>query len=226
MNKYGRLIDRLLPVFYVLFLVFTLTACGGTDNNNSSDADATMPEVTAETPATTKTTTNNPIVKMDTNKGTVIIELFADKAPDTVKNFLHYVNEGVYNNTIFHRVVRDTINQAGEYDFDQKKITTIFPSIKNEADNGLKNIRGTIAMARSADPDSAARQFFINVSDNKEFDHKEKTLSGWGYCVFGKVTKGMETMDRISLVKTKAYGPFSKYTPMSPVNIRSITVIE
>lgn len=164
-------------------------------------------------------------VRMDTNKGTAVIELYPDKAPETVKNFLRYVNEGKYNNTIFHRVIKGFVNQGGGYTHNYKLVETYDP-IKNEADNGLKNLRGTIAMARQSDPDSARNQFFINTADNKILDHKDKTPTGWGYCVFGKVVEGMEVMDKISKVQTRAYGPFAADTPTFPVSIRSIVVIE
>jgi len=167
----------------------------------------------------------NPKVKMDTNKGAVIIELYPEKAPETVKNFLRYVNEGKYNNTTFHRVVKDFVNQGGGYNHDYKLVDTFGP-VKNEADNGLKNLRGTIAMARKNDPDSARNQFFINTADNKILDHKDKTSAGWGYCVFGEVVEGMSVMDRISKVRTRGFGPFAADAPISPVSIRSIVVIK
>ncbi len=167
----------------------------------------------------------NPKVKMDTNKGIVIIELYPEKAPETVKNFLHYVNEGKYNSTVFHRVVKGFVNQGGGYNHDYKLVDTFEP-IKNEADNGLKNLRGTIAMARKNDPDSARNQFFINTADNKILDHKDKTPAGWGYCVFGKIVEGMKVMDRISRVRTRGFGPFAADAPLSPVSIRSIVVIK
>ena len=167
---------------------------------------------------------DNPKVKMNTNKGTVIIELFPDKAPETVKNFLHYVDEGKYDSTIFHRIVKGFVNQGGGYDHDYKLVET-FPAIKNEADNGLKNKRGTIAMARKNDPHSAKNQFFINTADNKILDHTDKTPRGWGYCVFGEVVEGMDIMDKISRVRTTAHGPFAADAPMIPVSIRSIVVV-
>jgi len=164
-------------------------------------------------------------VKMDTNKGSVIIELYPEKAPETVKNFLHYVNEGKYDSTVFHRVVKGFVNQGGGYNHNYKLVDTFEP-VKNEADNGLKNLRGTIAMARKNDPDSARNQFFINTADNKILDHKDKTPTGWGYCVFGEVVEGMNVMDRIAKVRTRGFGPFAADAPLSPVSIRSIVVIK
>ena len=224
MNIFARVTNKLLLVFSVFYFMLSLSACGENGNNENNVSDKTVPVVAA--PVDVPVSPDNPKIQIDTNKGKIIIELFADKAPITVKNFLRYVNEGVHNNTIFHRVVKDTLIQAGEYDFDQKSITTAFPPIKNEADNGLKNNRGTIAMARSANPDSASRQYFINTANNNKFDFTEETPVGWGFCVFGTVREGMEVIDRISRVKTRAYGPFDQYAPTLPVIIRSITVID
>lgn len=166
----------------------------------------------------------NPRVKMDTNKGTVIIELFPDKAPETVKNFLRYVEAGRYDGTIFHRVIKGFMNQGGGFKHEYKQIET-WPPIKNEADNGLKNVRGTIAMARTNDPHSATSQFFINTVDNPNLDHTDKTIRGWGYCVFGKVIEGMDVMDRIAIVQTAAGGPFRSDVPKFPVSLRTVTLI-
>ncbi|MEE9494278.1 MAG: peptidylprolyl isomerase [Gammaproteobacteria bacterium] len=169
---------------------------------------------------------DNPIVKIDTNKGKVLIELFPDKAPETVKNFLHYVNEKKYDNTVFHRIVKDFVNQGGGYNHQYKLVET-FPPIKNEADNGLQNTLGTIAMAHTADPHSARNQFFINMADNSLLlDHKDKTPRGWGFCVFGKVIEGMAAMERIARVRTQAHGPFEADAPVFPVSIRSIRLVE
>jgi cyclophilin family peptidyl-prolyl cis-trans isomerase len=168
---------------------------------------------------------DNPKVKMDTDKGTVIIELFADKAPETVKNFLRYVEAGKYDGTVFHRVMKGFMNQGGGFDRDYKKVDT-FPAIKNEADNGLKNTRGTIAMARTNDPNSATNQFFINTVDNPNLNHTNKSVRGWGYCVFGKVTEGMDVMDKISLVKTGPAGPFPSDAPVETVTIQKVILIQ
>ena len=162
---------------------------------------------------------------METDKGTAIIELYPDKAPDTVSNFLRYVEAGKYDGTIFHRVIKGFMNQGGGFDHEYKKVETFTP-IKNEADNGLENSRGTIAMARTSDPNSATNQFFINTVDNTNLNHTNKTVRGWGYCVFGKVVEGMDVMDRISLVKTGAAGPFPSDAPVVPVSIIKMTLIE
>ncbi len=174
----------------------------------------------AQTPALA----DNPKVLMKTSQGDVEIELFADKAPNTVKNFLAYVNEGAYDGTIFHRVIKGFMNQGGGFDKDYNKRPTKAP-IQNEADNGLKNKRGTIAMARTGQPHSATNQFFINTVDNPFLDHTGKNMRGWGYAVFGKVTKGMEVMDKIADTPTKP-GRLGQNMPITPVVIEKIEVIE
>jgi len=143
----------------------------------------------------------NTIVKLETSEGDIIIELDDEKAPITVANFIKYVDEGFYDGTIFHRVIPDFMIQGGGFTADMQQKKT-HPNIKNEADNGLKNNRGTIAMARALSPDTASSQFFINLKDNDFLNFKQKNLEGWGYCVFGKVTSGMEVVDKIATVKT------------------------
>ena len=142
-----------------------------------------------------------PRVQMKTNHGTIVIELNAEAAPKTVENFLGYVNEGFFDGTIFHRVIKGFMIQGGGFtpDMNQKKTKSPVP---NEADNGLKNDRGTIAMARTMDPDSATAQFFINTVDNDFLNHQAKNARGWGYCVFGKVVEGMDAVDAIENQKT------------------------
>jgi cyclophilin family peptidyl-prolyl cis-trans isomerase len=167
----------------------------------------------------------NPEVKMDTSAGPVIIELYPDKAPETVKNFLRYVADGKYNGTIFHRVIPHFMNQGGGYTKDYRKVAT-YPPIKNEADNGLKNIRGSIAMARTGDPNSATNQFFINTVNNRGLNFHSKTVSGWGYCVFGQVKQGMDVMDKIAAMKTGPGGPFPSDVPATPVVIKQVTLIK
>ncbi len=167
----------------------------------------------------------NPEVKMVTTKGTVIIELYPDKAPKTVKNFLNYVNTGAYNGTIFHRVIKNFMDQGGGFTPDLKKTATNAP-IENEADNGLKNLKYTIAMARTSAPHSATNQFFINNKDNNFLDFTSKTPSGWGYAVFGKVIKGQNVIDNISQVRTGARGPFASDVPVDNIIIRKMTVVK
>jgi cyclophilin family peptidyl-prolyl cis-trans isomerase len=168
---------------------------------------------------------SNPKVRMETTKGVVIIELYPDKAPESVENFLRYVNAGKYDGTIFHRVIKRFMNQGGGFTPDFTKVETFAP-IKNEADNGLKNKRGTIAMARTGDPHSATNQFFVNTVDNSFLDHTSKTPRGWGYCVFGTVVDGMDVMDRIAKVTTGARGRFQQDVPMEDIVIQKVSVIE
>lgn len=167
----------------------------------------------------------NPKVKMETSKGTMIIELYPEKAPKTVANFLAYVNAGTYENTIFHRVIKDFMNQGGGFTADFKKVESKDP-IQNEADNGLKNLKHTVAMARTSAPHSATNQFFINTADNAFLDHSSKSMRGWGYTVFGKVIEGENISGAISRVKTGAGGPFTKDVPQSTITIIKITEIK
>ncbi|MEN8216612.1 MAG: peptidylprolyl isomerase [Pseudomonadota bacterium] len=164
-----------------------------------------------------------PIVNMQTNLGTIVIELDAEKAPKTVDNFLRYVNEGFYNGTIFHRVIENFMIQGGGFtsDFQRKKNHS---PVENEANNGLKNVRGTIAMARTGDPHSATAQFFINVKNNAFLNHTAPSGRGWGYAVFGKVIDGMDVVDEIRKTKTGRGGPFWKDVPQTPVIIESVSV--
>lgn len=147
----------------------------------------------------------NPVVELKTTEGDIRIELDPAKAPKTVENFLKYVDSGFYNNTIFHRVIPGFMIQGGGYDARMQEKPTNAP-IENEADNGLLNKRGTIAMARTQDPDSATSQFFINLVDNDFLNYTGATPDGWGYCVFGKVVDGMDTVDKIAAIKTKTVG--------------------
>ena len=144
---------------------------------------------------------DNMSVKLKTNYGDIVIELDAKKAPISTENFLEYVKSGFYNGTIFHRVIPGFMIQGGGFTQDMKQKATR-ANIKNEADNGLRNERGTIAMARTHVPDSASSQFFINLVDNHFRDFKSKTPNGWGYSVFGKVVSGMDVVDKIATVQT------------------------
>ena len=166
----------------------------------------------------------NPKVEMETSKGKIVIELAAGKAPETVKNFLNYVDAKYYDGTIFHRVIPNFMIQGGGFTSGMKRKSANAP-IKNEADNGLKNDRGTIAMARTGDPHSATAQFFINSINNDFLNHKGKSPQGWGYAVFGKVTAGMEVVDAISAVKTVTRGRF-RDVPAETIEIRSVRVLK
>jgi peptidyl-prolyl cis-trans isomerase B (cyclophilin B) len=159
-------------------------------------------------------------IVLETNLGTIDITLDAERAPKTVANILRYVDAGHYDGTIFHRVIPGFMAQGGGFDATYAKKPTHEP-VQNEADNGLKNLRGTVAMARTGDPHSATAQFFVNFADNGFLDHTAKDASGWGYTVFGRVTAGMDVVDRMAAVKTGAQGTFSKDAPLEPIVIRS-----
>jgi peptidyl-prolyl cis-trans isomerase B (cyclophilin B) len=166
----------------------------------------------------------NPQVLMETSMGNMKIELFKDKAPISVRNFLTYAKEGYYEGLIFHRVIKTFMVQGGGMDADMQPKKTKF-AIKNEANNGLSNKRGTLAMARTNVVDSATSQFFINVVDNHFLDYKGKTPDLFGYAVFGQVVEGMEVVDAIKEVKTGSKGGHSD-VPVEPVFIKSVTIIE
>jgi len=163
------------------------------------------------------------LVRMETSKGDITLELDGEKAPVTVENFLSYVEKGFYEGTIFHRVIEDFMIQGGGMDAALKQKKTAAP-IKNEADNGLQNKRGTIAMARTQAVDSATAQFFINVTDNDFLNHQGKSPMGYGYAVFGKVTDGMETVDAIRKVDTGNSG-MHQDVPVEPVVINKLSVV-
>ena len=165
----------------------------------------------------------NPMVKLTTSKGEIVLELDKEKAPITVENFLKYVKAGHYDGTVFHRVINGFMIQGGGMDKSMKERATEAP-IQNEADNGLKNKAYTIAMARTADPHSATAQFFINVADNGFLDHTAKNPQGWGYAVFGKVVKGQEVVDAIKAVPTMTKG-FHENVPVVPVIIEKAEVV-
>ena len=162
------------------------------------------------------------MVDIKTSLGTITVELDADKAPKTVENFLAYVDKDYYSGLIFHRVIAGFMIQGGGFTRDFEKRETR-PPIQNEADNGLKNLKGTIAMARTGEPHSATGQFYISLEDNGPLDHRSKTRDGWGYAVFGTVTSGMDVVERIGGVRVGANGPFSQDCPLEPVVIESIT---
>ena len=175
--------------------------------------------------STEKTMSDTPTkVKLTTNLGEIIIQLNAEKAPVSSANFLTYVNEGFYNGTIFHRVIPDFMAQGGGFDtsFNQK---AVHAPIKNEADNGLKNTRGTLAMARTNDPNSATAQFFINLKDNTFLNHTGKNASGWGYAVFGEVIEGMDVVDTMAKQPTGNRGGHQD-VPKSDIIIEKAEVVK
>ncbi len=173
---------------------------------------------------TTNSQAETTMVKMDTNHGTIMLELDAENAPNTVANFLTYAKEGFYDGTIFHRVISNFMIQGGGFTEDMNQKTTHDP-IENEANNGLKNDNGTIAMARTGDPHSATAQFFINVKDNDFLNFSSETPQGWGYAVFGKVTEGMDVVEKIKAVPTTTKGPYQD-VPAETVIIEKVTVVE
>lgn len=165
----------------------------------------------------------NPLVKMRTSQGDIVLELYPDKAPKTVANFLHYVGSGHYNGTVFHRAIQKFVIQGGGFTPDFQYKPTLAPVI-NEATNGLKNEPGTLAMARAYDPDSATAQFFINLDDNKFLNHHRPHPDYYGYCVFGKVVKGMDVAKKIGAQPTAAGGPFAADAPVEPVVIEEMVL--
>ncbi len=162
------------------------------------------------------------MITLKTNFGDIAIELDFDKAPISAANFLQYCREGFYDNTIFHRVIDGFMIQGGGFTADMEQKSGNAP-IQNEADNGLSNETGTLAMARTNDPHSASSQFFINVSDNKFLNHSGKTAQGWGYAVFGKVVDGMDAVNKIKQVNTGNHG-FHQDVPLEPVEILSVSI--
>jgi peptidyl-prolyl cis-trans isomerase B (cyclophilin B) len=165
----------------------------------------------------------NQQVKLETSLGDIIIELNAEKAPISAQNFIDYVNSGFYDGTIFHRVIPGFMAQGGGFDKDFKQKSVKAP-IKNEADNGVKNTRGTLAMARTNDPESATAQFFINLKDNGFLNHTAKTSQGWGYAVFGQVIDGMEVVDKMAEQPTGSNGGHQD-VPKTTITINKASLV-
>lgn len=166
----------------------------------------------------------NPKVLIETTLGNITLELDAENAPNSTENFVSYVNDGFYDGTIFHRVIPGFMIQGGGMNPDMSEKTTK-ASIKNEANNGLKNDRGTVAMARTNEPHSASSQFFINVKDNDFLNFKSEDMQGWGYAVFGKVVDGMDVMDKIVAVETGTNG-FHQDVPKESILMNKVTIVE
>lgn len=164
-------------------------------------------------------------VEMKTNAGNVIFELYPDKAPQTVHNFMEYVKTGFYKGTVFHRVINKFVVQGGGLTPELQPKPTLAP-IANEATNGLTNERGTLAMARAYDPNSATAQFFVNLDSNKFLNHYKPEPDYYGYCVFGKVIKGMDVMDKIAGRPTGAAGPFQSDVPLEPIIIEDVSLLK
>ena len=204
-------------------------ACGGGGSEPEPAAEeSAAPEPAAEESAPSGEAAEGasdivyPTVEMQTSLGLLTIEVYPDEAPKTVENFLSYVNDGFFDGTIFHRVVPGFVIQGGGFTPDMTKKETQ-PPIENEADNGLRNLRGTICMARTNDPHSATSQFFINTKDNPMLDHQDK-IRNWGYAVFGKVTTGLDVVDAIEAVDTGSRDGYQD-VPLEPVVIESARVV-
>jgi peptidyl-prolyl cis-trans isomerase A (cyclophilin A) len=197
------------PLLTALFLLVTPLAM----------AQTAKPATTTAAPAA-----DNPTVVVHTSQGDITMELFADKSPKSVANFLRYVHEGFYPGTVFHRVIPGYLIQGGLYTKDLQPRRTHSP-VASEADNGLSNLRGTVAVARGADPNSGTAQFFINLVDDRRLDYvgNQSGLT-WGYTVFGKVVKGMDVVDKIASLPTHGQGPFAADVPQTPVIIESVNV--
>lgn len=203
----------ILASLVMLFLIFSSMSCDKSEEKTDNNTNAAEKQVKDNVMQNNK-------VELKTNMGNIIIELDAEKAPITVANFLKYVNSGFYDGVIFHRVIANFMIQGGGFTKDMQRKPTN-PPIKNEADNGLKNLRGTISMARTSIPDSATSQFFINHRDNTNLDYSPGNP---GYAVFGKVVEGMETVDKIAAVKTGITAGM-RDVPVEPVIIESARVV-
>ena len=206
--------------FASLFAPLFILGCAST---NSAIASQTQPNSASNVNPQETTMSNMPLVELETSMGNITIELNEEKAPKTVENFLNYVNSGHYEGTIFHRIIDGFMIQGGGMDAQMNEKKTNAP-VENEADNGLKNDKGTIAMARTQDPHSATSQFFINVKDNDFLNHSGKNMQGWGYTVFGKVTSGMDVIEKMKGVPTGRFGMHAD-VPTEPVIIKSATII-
>ena len=166
-----------------------------------------------------------PVVEMQTSMGTIVIELDAEKSPITVKNFVKYAEDGFYTGTIFHRVIDGFMIQGGGFNQSMTEKKVLTPALKSEANNGLSNDRGTVAMARTSDPHSAKVQFFVNLKDNNFLNHRTTNdPQGWGYTVFGKVSKGMDVVDKIAKTPTGNAGYYEN-VPTTPVIIQNVKII-
>ena len=199
---------------FILALTLSMVGCGGSNAADKADAKAT----------TGGNMSANPIILIETTKGNIKIELDAAAAPKTVENILAYVNDGFYTGTIFHRVIPGFMVQGGGMTATMQEKADKRAPVQNEADNGLKNDRGTLAMARTSDPHSGSSQFFINVKNNDFLNFKAPTGSGWGYAVFGKVTGGKEVVDAIKKVKTGRKG-FHDDVPVDAVVIEKAVLL-
>lgn len=200
----------------LLALLISIAACNETTPTNAPPANRLVIDLASG---------NYTCARIDTTMGNIDLALDKVKAPITVKNFMDYANSGFYAGTTFHRVIDGFMIQGGGWTTDLNRKENTNEPILNEADNGLKNIRGSIAMARTMEPHSATAQFFINVNNNRNLDHTQKTMRGWGYAVFGQVIKGMDTVDRIRKVETGAKGLLPQDVPVDDIVINKVSEI-
>jgi peptidyl-prolyl cis-trans isomerase B (cyclophilin B) len=202
-----------------LSVAVTWLVVGCLPQQNGGHDDAENP------PATVAERDLTPTVVLETSKGTIVLELDAEKAPRTVANLVAHVKAGFYDGLTFHRVMRDFMIQTGRSTPDMKRRSSQVQPLRSEADNGLKNVRGAVAMARTTDPHSAQTEFFINTVDNPDLDYTEPTPEGWGYTVFGRVVEGMDVVDAIAVVRTARRGRFDDM-PVDPVVVERAYVRE
>ena len=213
---------KTIKLIFAFSLIAVMTAaCAKKDN--VAPAEEKIPAA-AQVQADNNAEENTMYVLLKTSKGDIVLELDSKNAPETTENFVQYVKDGHYDGTIFHRVIKDFMIQGGGMDAQMKERATRAP-IMNEADNGLKNNKYTIAMARTSDPDSATSQFFINTNDNDFLNFKAQTIQGWGYAVFGKVVSGSEVVDSIEVVPTTRRFPHDD-VPVEPVVIEKAEILE
>ena len=208
--------------FSLLFLAFFVLITGCNSNTETPVAKPAAASTNSQTSGVKKSMIN---VKMETSSGTIMLELDAEKAPLTVANIEAYVRDGFYDGLVFHRVIPNFMVQGGGFNSNMTEKSDKRAPVKNEANNGLKNDRGTLAMARTNDPHSASSQFFINLKDNDFLNHTSESGSGWGYAVFGKVSEGMDIVDLIAAVKTGQNGPHGD-VPLEAITITSATIVE
>lgn len=208
--------------FLIGFLAFFVLLSGCNANTETAAIKPAATSTNSQTPGVKKSMTN---VKMETSAGTIMLELDAEKAPLTVANIEAYVKDGFYDGLVFHRIIPNFMVQGGGMNANMTEKSDKRPTVKNEANNGLKNDRGTLAMARTNDPHSASSQFFINLKDNDFLNFTSESSSGWGYTVFGKVTEGMDVVDKMAAVKTGQNGPHGD-VPLEPITMDSVTIVE
>jgi cyclophilin family peptidyl-prolyl cis-trans isomerase len=196
-----------------------IAGCGSGDADGDAESAEGGPELPPDMPDMT------PTVVMETTMGRIVLELDRPAAPQTVENVVQHVEGGFYDGLVFHRVIPGFMIQGGGFTPEMAQRRTSRPALENEADNGLKNVRGSVAMARTGDPHSATTQFFINLADNPRLDHTAKTPQGWGYAVFGRVVEGMDVVDEIARVPTASRGPYDD-VPVEPVVISRAYITE